>query len=153
MTSREIIAELYVSKDLLDCIEKVQPAEIRSDLLQHVFLALLEKDEAIILELYKTSKLTAYVVKMIYNLANWSRSTFNKQKSREIYTNDFNHPVIEIEEEIIIPLEKLHWTSEKVLILYSEYKTYRKVGEITGIPYSTIFRMVKEAKIKIRKLL
>ena len=153
MTSREIIAELYVSKDLLDCIEKVQPPEIRSDLLQHVFLALLEKDEAIILELYKTSKLTAYVVKMIYNLANWSRSTFNKQKSREIYTNDFNHPVIEIEEEIIIPLEKLHWTSEKVLILYSEYKTYRKVGEITGIPYSTIFRMVKEAKIKIRKLL
>ena len=80
MTSRQIIEQLYTSEDLVQCIAKVQPPEIREDLLQHVFLALLEKDDTLILELHRTSKLTAYVVKMIYNLATWNRSTFNKQK-------------------------------------------------------------------------
>ena len=153
MTSKEIIEELYKSNELKECIAKVQPAEIRSDLLQHVFLTLLEKDEVIILELYRTSKLTAYVAKMIYNLSTWNRSTFNKQKSREVYTNDFNHPYEEISEEIEIPMGKLPCVSEKVLILYAELGSYRAVGEITGIPYSTIFRLVKEAKIKIKKLI
>lgn len=153
MTSRQIIEQLYSSEDLIDCIAKVQPPEIREDLLQHVFLALLEKDDTLILELHRTSKLTAYVVKMIYNLATWNRSTFNKQKSREILTNDFDHPSETINEENIIPLHRLHWVSEKVLTLYAEHGSYRAVGEVTGIPYSTVFRLVKEAKIKIKKLI
>jgi len=45
------------------------------------------------------------------------------------------------------------WVSEKVLTLYAEHGSYRAVGEVTGIPYSTVFRLVKEAKIKIKKLI
>jgi DNA-directed RNA polymerase specialized sigma subunit len=72
---------------------------------------------------------------------------------REVLTNDFVHPSEEQKEEIVVPLGKLNWVSEKVLVLYAEHKTYRKVGNITGIPYSTIFRMVKKAKKKIKKLI
>jgi nucleoside-specific outer membrane channel protein Tsx len=86
-------------------------------------------------------------------LATWNRSTFNKQKSREILTNDFDHPSESINEENLLPLHRLHWVSEKVLTLYAEHGSYRSVGEVTGIPYSTVFRLVKEAKIKIKKLI
>ena len=86
-------------------------------------------------------------------MVNWQKSEFNKLKTREVLTNDFNNTSETIEEENIIPLNRLHWVSEKVLTLYAEHGSYRAVGEVTGIPYSTVFRLVKQAKIKIKKLI
>jgi DNA-directed RNA polymerase specialized sigma subunit len=153
MTARQIIEELYRSEELRECLSRIKPIDIQEDLLQHCFLELLNKEESVILNLYKENRLNKYVVKMMYNQF-WQRnSDFNKLKSKEVYSNDFEHPTEIIKEEIIVPLGKLNWVSEKVLVLYAEHKTYRKVGNITGIPYSTIFRMVKKAKKKIKKLI
>jgi DNA-directed RNA polymerase specialized sigma subunit len=153
MTARQIIEDLYRSDELRECLSRIKPVDIQEDLLQHCFLELLNKEESVILNLYKENRLNKYVVKMMYNQF-WQRnSDFNKLKSKEVYNNDFEHPTEIIKEEINVPLGKLNWVSEKVLVLYAEHKTYRKVGNITGIPYSTIFRMVKKAKKKIKKLI
>ena len=40
---------------------------------------------------------------------------------------------------------------ERGMAIHSKMEMFLK-GKITGIPYSTIFRLVKEAKIKIEKL-
>lgn len=150
MTARQIIEDLYRSEELRECLSRIKPTELQDDLLQHCFLELLNKDEAIILNLHKEGRFIGYVVKMMYNMVTWQNSEFNRIKIREVLTNDFVHPSEEQEEQIILPLNKLNWVSEKVLVLYAEHKTYRKVGEITGIPHVTIFRMVKTAKKKIK---
>ena len=150
MTARQIIEDLYRSDELRECLSKIKPKELQDDLLQHCFLELLNKDESIIITLHSEGRFIGYVVKMMYNMVTWQNSEFNRIKMREVLTNDFVHPSEEQEEEIIVPLNKLNWVSEKVLVLYAEHKTYRKVGEITGIPYSTIFQMVKKAKKKIK---
>ena len=153
MTSRQIIEQLYRSEELHECLSKIKPIELQDDLLQQCFLELLNKDEQLILNLHLEGRFIRYVVKMMYNMVNWNRSEFNKLKSREVLTNDFNHPSESINEENLLPLHRLHWVSEKVLTLYAEHGSYRAVGEVTGIPYSTVFRLVKEAKIKIKKLI
>ena len=153
MTSRQIIEQLYRSKELRECLSKIKPIELQDDLLQQCFLELLNKDEQLILNLHLEGRFIRYVVKMMYNMVNWQKSEFNKLKTREVLTNDFNNTSETIEEENIIPLNRLHWVSEKVLTLYAEHGSYRAVGEVTGIPYSTVFRLVKQAKIKIKKLI
>ena len=150
MTARQIIEDLYRSEELRECLSRIKPAELQDDLLQHCFLELLNKDEAIILNLHSEGRFIGYVVKMMYNMVTWQNSEFNRIKMREVLTNDFVHPSEEQTEDIVVPLNKLNWVSEKVLVLYAEHKTYRKVGEITGIPHVTIFRMVKTAKKKIK---
>jgi hypothetical protein len=153
MTSRQIIEQLYRSKELRECLSKIKPIELQDDLLQQCFLELLNKDEQLILNLHLEGRFIKYVVKMMYNMVNWQKSEFNKLKTREVLTNDFNNTSETIEEENLLPLGKLHWVSEKVLTLYAEHGSYRAVGEVTGIPYPTVFRMVKQAKIKIKKLI
>jgi DNA-directed RNA polymerase specialized sigma24 family protein len=153
MTARQIIEQLYRSEELRECLSKIKPQDLQDDLLQHCFLELLNKDEAIIINLHLEGRFIAYVAKMMYNMVNWKNSEFNRIKMREVLTNDFNHPSETIEEENLLPLHRLHWVSEKVLTLYAEHGSYRAVGEVTGIPYSTVFRLVKEAKIKIKKLI
>ena len=153
MTARQIIEDLYRSSELRECLSKIKPKELQDDLLQHCFLELLNKDEQVILNLHIEGRFIAYVVKMMYNMVNWKTSEFNRIKTREVLTDNYNHPSEEIKEENLLPLNKLHWVSEKVLTLYAEHGSYRAVGEVTGIPYSTVFRLVKEAKMKIKKLI
>jgi DNA-directed RNA polymerase specialized sigma24 family protein len=153
MTARQIIEDLYRSSELRECLSKIKPKELQDDLLQHCFLELLNKDEQVILNLHIEGRFIAYVVKMMYNMVNWKTSEFNRIKTREVLTDNYNHPSEEIKEENLLPLNKLHWVSEKVFTLYAEHGSYRAVGEVTGIPYSTVFRLVKEAKMKIKKLI
>ncbi len=153
MTSRQIIEDLYRSEELRECLSKIKPKDLQDDLLQHCFLELLNKDESLIVNLHLEGRFIAYVAKMMYNMVNWKTSEFNRIKTREVLTDNYNHPSEEIEEENLLPLNRLHWVSEKVLTLYAEHGSYRAVGEVTGIPYSTVFRLVKEAKIKIKKLI
>jgi DNA-directed RNA polymerase specialized sigma24 family protein len=153
MTARQIIEDLYRSDELRECLSRIKPKELQDDLLQHCFLELLNKDEEVILNLHLEGRFIGYVVKMMYNMVTWQNSEFNRIKMREVLTNDFVHPSEEQKEEIVVPLNRLHWVSEKVLTLYAEHGSYRAVGEVTGIPYPTVFRMVKQAKIKIKKLI
>jgi len=92
MTARQIIEQLYRSDELRECLSKIKPQDLQDDLLQHCFLELLNKDESIIVNLHLEGRFIGYVVKMMYNMVNWKNSEFNRIKTREVLTDNYNHP-------------------------------------------------------------
>ena len=152
MEAKQIIEELYRSKDLKECLAKIRPVDIQQDVLQYTFTELLMKDEEMILDLYRRNKLMAYVAKMLYNMVRWERGTFRKSLTKEVIVDTFIDVADEIDiDEIVVPLEKIYWYDAKILALYAEHGTYRAVAEITGINHVSIFHTVKKAKEEIKK--
>lgn len=150
--SRKILEDIYKSKDLKDCISKIRPIDIQQDVLQCTFTELLLKDEKLILDLYLRNKLMAYIVKMIYNMVRWERGSFRSSQSKEVFVEELPEVVDEQKIEIIVvPLQKIHWYEAKILELYAELGTYRKVAEVTGIPHISIFHTVQNARRNIKK--
>ena len=73
-----------------------------------------------------------------------------KKKATIILTNEFE----EKQDEIInneIDLNCLSWFQKKLLELYAEEKSLKKIEDKTGIPKTTIHRTIKEARILIKK--
>lgn len=150
--SRKILEDIYRSKDLKDCISKIRPIDIQQDVLQCTFTELLLKDEKLILDLYARNKLMAYIVKTIYNMVRWERGSFRSSQSKEVFVESLPDVVDEQKIEIIVvPLQKIHWYEAKILELYAELGTYRKVSEVTGIPHISIFHTIQNARKNIKK--
>ena len=152
MNAKEIIEQLYRSDDLRECLARIQPPDIRDDVKQHVFTELLLKPETDILDLYERGKFVAYVAKMLVNMVRWERSSFRKLQGRETALESFADIADEpIQEIIVVPLQKLYWYDAKMLELYAEHGSYRKVEAITGIEFSGICKTIKKARIEIKK--
>ena len=152
MNAKQIIEELYRSDDLRECLSRIQPPDIRDDVKQHVFTELLLKPETDILDLYQRGKFVAYVAKMLVNMVRWERSSFRKLQGRETALESFYDIADEQPVEIIVvPLQKLYWYDAKMLELYAEHGSYRKVEAITGIEFSGICKTIKKARIEIKK--
>lgn len=152
MEAKQIIEELYRSKDLKECLAKIRPVDIQQDVLQYVFTELLMKDDEMVIDLYRRNKLMAYVAKMLYNMVRWERGTFRKSLTKEVIVDTFVDIAYEESiDEIQVPLEKIYWYDAQILELYAKYGTYRAVAEITGINHVSIFHTVKKAKEAIKK--
>jgi hypothetical protein len=152
VNAKEIIEQLYRSDDLRECLARIQPPDIRDDVKQHVFTELLLKPETDILDLYQRGKFVAYVAKMLVNMVRWERSSFRKLQGRETALESFADIADEpIQEIIVVPLQKLYWYDAKMLELYAEHGSYRKVEAITGIEFSGICKTIKKARIEIKK--
>lgn len=89
ITASSILTEIYVSDEVKKCVSKLEPEHLQQDILQHTFMELFEKPSEFILDLYDRGKLKAYIVKILYNTATYSRTTFAKQQGKETPT-DFN---------------------------------------------------------------
>ena len=152
MNAKQIIADLYTSQDLRTCLARIRPIDIQEEVLQHTFMELLSKPESEIIDLHLRNKLTAYVAKMLFNMVRWERSTFSKLKAKETTLESLPDVLQDFDVDVIVvPLEKIHWYEAKILELYAEHKTYRKVSEITGIPHISIFHTIKNARRNIKK--
>lgn len=152
MDAKQIISDLYTSSDLRACLARIRPVEIQEEVLQHTFTELLCKPEAEILDLHARNKLTAYVAKMLVNMVRWQRSSFRKLEAKETPLESLTDVLDEIAvDEIVIPLHKIHWYEAKILELYADLGTYRKVAEVTGIPHISIFHTVQNARKNIKK--
>ena len=152
MSSNYILTEIYQSKELAATIAKVKPTRLQEDIKQHVFLELLTKDKDIITDLHKRGKLRAYVATMIWNISQLRESnSFTKQIGvREESTDTFVDVPYETSELFYLPIDKIYWYKAKILELYAELGTYALVSEYTGIPTSSIFRTVREAKKEVK---
>ena len=152
MDAIAIIEEIYRSEDLRECLSRIRPVEVQQDVLQHVFMELLEKDPELIIDLHTRHQLKKYVVTMLFNSVKWERSSFNKMSSKEILFETFND-ICEEQPEVTlkVPLEKIYWYDAKLLELYAEHGTYRKVAEITGLEFTGIFKTIQKAKKEIKK--
>jgi DNA-directed RNA polymerase specialized sigma24 family protein len=82
-TARSLLTSVYISKEVEDVIKKIKPDYIRDDVKQHAFLTLFEKEETFILDLHSRDKLRQYVVKTIYNTANFSEGKFQREHRRK----------------------------------------------------------------------
>jgi DNA-directed RNA polymerase specialized sigma24 family protein len=81
-SARSLLTTIYVSSEVDEVIKKIKPNYLRDDVKQHAFLTLFEKDEAFILDLHERDKLRNYVVKVIYNTANFNEGKFQREQRR-----------------------------------------------------------------------
>jgi DNA-directed RNA polymerase specialized sigma24 family protein len=81
-SARSLLTTIYVSSEVDEVIKKIKPDYLRDDVKQHAFLTLFEKDEAFILDLHERDKLRNYVVKVIYNTANFNEGKFQREQRR-----------------------------------------------------------------------
>lgn len=91
---------------------------------------------------------------MLVNMVRWERGSFRKLEAKETYLESLPDVVEEIEVElIVVPLDRIHWYEAKILELYAELGTYRKVSEATGIPHISIYHTVQNARKNIKKFI
>lgn len=153
MESTQIIADIYQSSEITEVLSKVNPEHIRDDLRQHIFLELLEKPDAFIVDLNKRGKLKCFIVKMIYNTSRFTKSRFAKERGKEVMVDQLPDIIEEVEEEIVIPIDKIKEYDGGLLQLYAEFGTYQRVSTLTGIPVTSVFNTIKKAKRNIKRLI
>lgn len=91
MTTKEsLLTEIYSSREVKECLTYLQPEDLREDILQHCFLELLQKSDEFILDLNSRGKLKSYIVKILYNTAHFSKTSFRKQLGKETPTDILN---------------------------------------------------------------
>ncbi len=67
-TRNQIIEELYLSKDISQAIRKMQPAELRDDLRQEMFISLCTLSEEKFWNLHENNALKYYLVRAMLNM-------------------------------------------------------------------------------------
>jgi len=166
MNASNILTNLYRSSEVKEVIKRLRPVHLQDDILQHTFLGLFEKPDAFIVDLHERGKLRAYIVKILYNTATYTRSSFAKQQGKETPTDmcgEAKYEVIRFEEEekdrieaqasVACAVSKLHWYKSEMLQLYAELGTYQAVSDKTKIPLTSVFKTVSEARKEIKQKL
>jgi DNA-directed RNA polymerase specialized sigma24 family protein len=184
MTAATILTEIYLSKEVEQVIKKLKPDHLQEDIKQHTFLELFQKEADFIIDLHSRNKLKSYIVKILYNTATYTRSTFAKQQGKETPTdfNDNTMPFfdgemnmnskrcnqstfevirfeeeekerIEIESSVACAASSIHWYKFKLLEMYAELGTYQSVSDATGIPLTSVFQTISEARKEIKQRL
>lgn len=161
--STMILTKIYTSNEVRDVIKKLKPVHLQEDILQHCFLELFQKEPAFIIDLHDRGKLKSYIVKILYNTATYTRSTFAKQQGKETPTDFCGNSKYEVirfdseekerienQQQIACAVSEVHWFKADILKMYAELGTYRAVSEKTGIPNTTIFNTVNQARKEIK---
>ena len=174
MQKNDLLVELYQSKEIEEVIRIHAPEQIRDDLKQHVFLDLFEHTEEFIQDLHRRGKLKAYIVKMIYNTTRFSRTPFEKEMGKDVRFGDIEeiqdkickHSAYEIVqgvndlktmddefEELKCAVSKIYWYKARLMEIYSEVGSYKRVSEVTGIPVASVFATITQARKEIKQLI
>lgn len=153
MTKNEILSELFTSKDFNQCIRKMKPENLQDELRAEVALILCEKPEDLIIGLADRKELRFYTVRIILNLIQSNTSQFYKKfRVNNLELSEIIEPIIieydERKDTAISEIDNLYWYDREILKLYAEHGTYRKVEEVTGIPFESVYKTVmKNCKI------
>ena len=129
------------------------------DLIQEVALQLLEMPDDKWQEINEGGYLRFYVVRTIMNMATSKRSAFAKKYNlfntsnelpEQIEPEGYDHEKESDLRTIETLLTELHWYDKKVLEMYIEEGSYRKVAAKVGIPYKSIGNTVKRSLKTLR---
>lgn len=172
MTATKVLTDLYRSADLDQCITKLVPRDHREDFKQELLLILCEKKDDLILNLYNTSGLTYYVVRVVLNLVNQKRNVYHRiyRDQKVTYDTDKINATVQAAEALDIHeralcedreaksvkeiLNGLNINREtfyyrKLVEAVDEHGGVRAAAAATGIPRTTISR----AMAKVREYL
>lgn len=166
MTVNAIIEQLYKSPDLDDCIKKMVRTDHQEDFKHEIILLLYEKPHELILNLYNTSGLTYYVVRIVLNLVNQKRNVYHRMYNDYNITYDTSQ--IERKENESTNLEERLNAEERELELIDKIKNFddpakfpfykalveqvqlhggmRAASRATGIDVSVISRRIKKIR-------
>lgn len=166
MTAQQVLTEIYVSNEVKECVKRLKPEHLQQDILQHTFMELFERPEDFIMDLHERGKLKSYIVKILYNTATYSRSTFAKQQGKEtpvdfceaakydvIRASEDYKADLEYVENVKCALAEVHWYKVELLKLYADLGTYKAVSEKTGIPLTSVFMTITELRKEIKQKL
>jgi hypothetical protein len=158
----EIVAELFISKEFNDCIEKMEPEHLRDDLRAEVTLILLETNEGKLIDIHRSGGLKFYTVRIILNLIQSKTSLFYKMYRQQLAElNDrFAYEVTdveeratreEVEEKALSEIDNLYWYNKEMVRLYLQHGNYRAIEEITRIPYSSAYKTIQKSFQEIKQ--
>lgn len=99
-TRDEIIQDLYLSIEISKAISKMQPAELRDDLKQEMFLVLCELSDEAVVNMYERKYLKYYLVRTMLNMMTGRRSTF-ANKFRQVFVEIIGDAFTPDEERVI----------------------------------------------------
>jgi hypothetical protein len=151
---------MYVDPDVEQAIQKMNPAELRDDLRQEVFIVLCEMDEERLMSMHQQGYLKFFLVRTMLNMIKSDRSTFyNKFRKPVVEWNERMDKHDEKEEdntELIAKLNdrmsEIHWYAAKVFELYSQNgKNIMALSRETKIPYRSLFKTIRAVKNLMRQ--
>ena len=163
-TRNEITQELYTSKEIASAIGKMQPASLRNELKQEMFLALCSITDDKFFNLYENGALKFWLVRCMLNMIRsttmnhpFFRNFRAKSESLEGFENIPNEePDDKEEREKLFNLieenrKDLHWYENQLLdtwvdLGFNQKEVYRK----TKIPYMSIVKTISAIKLKLK---
>lgn len=95
-----VIRDLYESKEVSRAIAKMEPAELRDDLRQEMFVVLCELPEEKLQDMHEKGYIRWYVIRTMLNMATSGRSTFARTFRSLVvgYNEDAGHPLVQVED-------------------------------------------------------
>jgi DNA-directed RNA polymerase specialized sigma24 family protein len=120
MLKEEIISQLYLSKEVNEAIQKMEPAELRDDLKAEMFLALMELPDDRVIKMHEQGFIKFYLVRMMLNMIKSDRSSFYNKYRRQIIQpteledreQDYNL------DDVTESVKDLHWYEQDLVFSY-----------------------------------
>ncbi len=172
MISRnDIVIAINADKKYKDyCIRVCNGKDIANDLYQYVIEQVLLMNEERLQALYNSGEIRMYLTRVIYINANSRTAPFLREHENidsvdissvesideSTIDNEYSELLTikvkkEIEQEVTECLKAGSYpASVKLLELYAEHKSIKKVSELTLIPYMTVYRHVNTLRDKIK---
>ncbi len=149
------VIDLIGDEELWELANKI--CSVPDDLIQEVALVLMELSEEKWQQINEGGYLRFYVVRTMLNMATSPRSSFSKLYNLYNYEKiDYDREEYDQEKEDDIQLletlmEELHWYDKKILEMWLEEGSYRKVAAKVDIPFKSIGNSVKRALETLKK--
>ena len=143
------VIDLIGDEELRELAQKI--CSVPDDLIQEVALVLIELPEEKWQQINEGGYLRYYVVRTMLNMATSPRSSFSKLYNLYNYEKiDYDREEYDQEKEddiqlLEILMEELHWYDKKILEMWLEEGSYRKVAAKVDIPFKSIGNSVKRA--------
>jgi DNA-directed RNA polymerase specialized sigma24 family protein len=158
MTRHEVLDAMYRDPDVADAIGKMEPADLRDDLRQEMFLVLAELDEERLLTMAREGWVKFFLVRTMLNMIKSDRSTFYNKFRRgfaELKETGDRYEAEEGEEAaryVRDAMKGLHWYEASLIELYAESgQNIAKISRDTRIPYRSLFKTIGKVKETMRK--
>lgn len=160
MNREQIITEIYNSKELKEVINKMNPQNLRDDLLSEVMLVVCQLEEGRLFKMHQEGYLKFYVIRTILNMIRSNDSSFHnkfrqiKEELKGIDIKDIDES--EILEEELKSAEEFHQSlpfyENKLIESYIELENNaNRLSKETGIPVRSIYHTIKMIKEKYKK--
>ena len=149
------VIDLLGDNELRELAQKI--CSVPDDLIQEVALVIMEMPHSKWLQINEGGYLRFYVVRTMLNMATSPRSSFSKLYNLHNYEKvDYDREDYDQEKEDDLQLletlmDELHWYDRKILEMWLEEGSYRKVAAKVDIPFKSIGNSVKRALETLKK--